>query len=268
MTLDIGVMLPASVPGPDHPGLGDIRDSARFAEDVGLDSIWSTDHLIASAPILESNVVLATAAAVTERITIGFGVLLLALRPVAWTAKQISTLQHVSGNRVVLGVGTGNPAHGDAGWRETGVSFADRGRLTDEALRVLPGLVTGAASTLPDGQAVQLAPGAPMPPVLVAANNRRALRRAAEFGDGWISIGMSAAAVRAELAVLRDLAAEHGRPAPDAAVVGPEVSAEPARAAADLAAYAEAGVKRVILAPTGAGWQRDYEFASAVRAAL
>ena len=117
MTVEIGVILPTSSPDPGRPILGDVRESARFAEEIGLDSVWSTDHLIASAPMLDSSVVLATAAAVTERITVGFNVMLLALRPVAWAAKQVSTLQLVSGNRLVLGVGTGNPAHGDIGWR-------------------------------------------------------------------------------------------------------------------------------------------------------
>src|ERR1700754_3219500 len=107
MSLEIGVILPTSTPAPDRPILGDVRASARLAEELGLDSVWSTDHLIASAPILDSSVVLATAAAVTERITIGYGVMILALRPVAWAAKQITSLQYVSGNRVMLGVGTG-----------------------------------------------------------------------------------------------------------------------------------------------------------------
>jgi len=109
VTIKIGVILPTSTPDPAQPIMGDVRASARLAEELGLDSVWSTDHLVASAPILDSSVVLATAAAVTDRITIGYGVMILALRPAAWAAKQISTLQYVSGNRVVLGVGTGNP---------------------------------------------------------------------------------------------------------------------------------------------------------------
>ena len=117
VSIEIGVILPTSTPDPARPILGDVRESARFADEAGLDSVWSTDHVIASAPMLDSTVVLATAAAVTGRVKIGFGVMLLALRPVAWAAKQISTLQYVSGERVLLGVGTGNPAHGDIGWR-------------------------------------------------------------------------------------------------------------------------------------------------------
>lgn len=268
MPLDIGVLLPTSTPDPQQPILGDVRASARFAEDLGLDSVWAADHLIASAPILESTVVLATAAAVTERIEIGWGVLLLALRPVAWAAKQISTLQHVSGDRLTLGVGTGNPAHGDIGWRAAGASYEGRGRRTDEALRLLPGLVTGRPTVLGDGSEVTLAPGSTMPTVLVAGNGTRALRRAAAYGDGWISLGLSPDEVRASIAELAELASGHGRTAPPATVVAPPLANDARAAAAQLAAYADTGTERVILAPTGPDWRRDYEFAAKVRAEL
>ena len=66
MAIKIGVILPASTPDPAHPIIGDIRASARFAEQTGLESVWTTDHLVASAPMLDSSVVLATAAAVTR----------------------------------------------------------------------------------------------------------------------------------------------------------------------------------------------------------
>ncbi|ASO20302.1 alkanesulfonate monooxygenase SsuD/methylene tetrahydromethanopterin reductase-like flavin-dependent oxidoreductase (luciferase family) [Actinoalloteichus hoggarensis] len=267
MILEIGVILPSSTPYPDQPISNEIGASARFAEEVGLDSVWSTDHLVASAPMLDSTVVLATAAAVTERITIGFGVLLPALRQPAWAAKQVSTLQLLSGGRVVLGVGTGNPAHGDIGWRAAGVSFKDRGTRTDEALRVLPGLIGGLPTVLADGTEVTLTPGSAMPPVLVAGDGDRALRRAAEFGDGWVSLGLPATEVATRLTRLAELAADHGRPVPRATVVAPALDADPKRAAAQLAAYADAGTERVILPPTRAGWRRDYEFAAALKAA-
>jgi alkanesulfonate monooxygenase SsuD/methylene tetrahydromethanopterin reductase-like flavin-dependent oxidoreductase (luciferase family) len=267
VAIKIGVILPASTPDPAHPIIGDIRASARFAEQAGLDSVWTTDHLVASAPMLDSSVVLATAAAVTERITIGYGVMLLALRPVAWAAKQISTLQHVSGNRVALGVGTGNPAHGDIGWRAAGMSFADRGRRTDESLRVLPALVTGEPAVLEDGLAVTLSPGSVMPPVLIAGNGDRALRRAAAYGDGWISVALPPEEVAASLLALGELAAGHGRRVPRATVVGPVLDADPGKSAAQLAAYAEAGAERVILVPSG-DWQRDYERAGELIGAL
>lgn len=268
MSIEIGVILPTSTPDPARPVLGDVRESARFAEQAGLDSVWSTDHVIASAPILDSTVVLATAAAVTSRVRIGYGVMLLALRPVAWAAKQVSTLQYVSGDRVLLGVGTGNPAHGDTGWRAAGASYADRGRRTDEALAVLPDLIAGREVSLDGGPPVALAPGAAVPPLLIAGDARPALRRAAAFGDGWLAIGLSPEAVAARLGELRRLTDELGRPALTATIVAPELATEPGRAAEQLNAYEAAGARRVILPPAGSDWRSGYEFAAAVRAAV
>ena len=268
MTLEIGVMLPTSTPDPAVPIIGDVKRAARTAEELGLDSVWSTDHLIASAPILESTAVLGAAAGATERIRIGYGVLLLALRPVAWAAKQISTLQHLSGDRLELGIGTGNPAHGDSGWRAAGQSFEDRGPRTDESLRVLPSLIAGEPTTLPDGTEVTLAPGARVPPILVAGDVAPAWSRAARFAEGWIGIGRPPAEIVRILSTLAELAAGYGRPAPYAVVLAPSIDEDPKRAAEQLAAYAEAGVRRVILPQYDADWRRAYENAAAIRALL
>ncbi|GAA3079213.1 alkanesulfonate monooxygenase SsuD/methylene tetrahydromethanopterin reductase-like flavin-dependent oxidoreductase (luciferase family) [Kribbella aluminosa] len=253
MSLEFGVILPTSTPDPERPILGDVKESARYAEEVGLDSIWSTDHLVASAPLLESSVVLATAAAVTERITIGYNVMLLALRPVAWAAKQISTLQYVSNNRVVLGVGTGNPAHGAAGWQAAGVEYADRGRLTDDALAVLPDLIAG---THPD---IKISPSAKVPPIFVAGSGVRAQRRAAKYADGWATIALPPEEVRANLARINELA--DGKQL-KATVVAPQLTGDPLE---QLAAYEAAGTERIILPPTG-DWRHDYDHAAELRA--
>src|ERR671934_1183910 len=99
-----------------HPGAdgkaAETREQARHAERLGLDGIFVGDHLKPAGPYPESMVVLAAAAGVTERIHLGVGVMVLALRDPAWAAKQIASLQHVSGGRVVLGVGTGGAIHG------------------------------------------------------------------------------------------------------------------------------------------------------------
>ncbi|QIS07855.1 LLM class flavin-dependent oxidoreductase [Nocardia brasiliensis] len=267
MGLGIGVILPTSTADPARPILGDVRASARAAEQLGLESVWSTDHLIASAPMLDSAVVLATAAAVTERITVGYNVMLLALRSTAWAAKQISSLQYVSGDRLLLGVGTGNPAHGDIGWRAAGFDFADRGRRTDAALRVLPDLIAGAPAEV-NGVEARLSLGATVPPILVAGNGSRARRRAAEFADGWITLRPNLADLPAEISELSALAAGFNRPAPSVTVVAPDLPTDLTAAAEHLAAHAAAGVERVILALTSPDWQRDYELAAKLSAAL
>jgi hypothetical protein len=68
--------------------------------------------------------------------------------------------------------------------------------------------------------------------------------------------------------VLGELAVQHGRPTPRATVVGPTLDADLGKAAEQLAAYAAVGTERVILVPSAVGWQRDYEFAGELRAAL
>jgi alkanesulfonate monooxygenase SsuD/methylene tetrahydromethanopterin reductase-like flavin-dependent oxidoreductase (luciferase family) len=258
MSIEIGVILPTSTPDPERPILGDVRESARYAEELGLDSVWSTDHLIASAPMLDSTVALATAAAVTERITIGYNVMLLALRPVAWAAKQINSLQLVSNNRLMLGVGTGNPAHGDVGWRAAGVDFADRGRLTDDALAVLPDLIAGRPTNLAPDLEATLSPGSAVPPIFVAGNGSRAHRRAARYADGWATIAMTAAEVRANLDAVNKLAESKQL---KATVVAPQLGDDPAE---QLAAYEAAGVERIIIPPTS-NWRQDYEQAAQLR---
>ncbi|MGV9409830.1 LLM class flavin-dependent oxidoreductase [Nocardia sp. NPDC003693] len=263
MPVQIGVFLPTS--GPHHTG-AELRAAARAAEDAGLESLWATDHLIASQPMLDSTVALTTAAAVTDRIKVGFGALLVALRPVAWAAKEIATLQQLSDNRVLLGIGTGNPAHGDIGWRAAGVPFAERGPRTDRALTHLPALISGAPAPLADDLHPVLSPPSPVPPILVAGNSSRARARAAAHGDAWMPIDPPLADLPALLTDLKTRAAQHNRPTPTITVVAPTLPADPHAAADLLTAYESAGVTRVVLAPTQEGWRTDYANAAALRA--
>jgi alkanesulfonate monooxygenase SsuD/methylene tetrahydromethanopterin reductase-like flavin-dependent oxidoreductase (luciferase family) len=93
----------------------------------------------------------------------------------------------------------------------------ERGRRTDAALRVLPGLIAGETVRLgdePDGPAVRLSPGAPVPPILVGGMSDAALARAAQYGDGWFTMLLPPEELAKYKARLATLAAERGRPAP------------------------------------------------------
>ena len=92
--LKIGVMLHAGADG----RAANTPEQARHAERLGLDGNFVGDHLKPAGPYPDSVVVLAAAAGVTERIQLGFGVMILALRNPAWAAKQVAALQHVSGS--------------------------------------------------------------------------------------------------------------------------------------------------------------------------
>jgi alkanesulfonate monooxygenase SsuD/methylene tetrahydromethanopterin reductase-like flavin-dependent oxidoreductase (luciferase family) len=102
--------------------------------------------------------------------------------------------------------------------------------------------------------------------MLIAGNSDKARARAAEFGAGWISIGLEPAEVTASLRQLAQLAAPLGRPTPRATVVAPPLGRNPIRARDQLAEYETAGTERVILPVTSAEWQRDYEYAAQLKA--
>ena len=160
---------------------------------------------------------LAAAAGATERIGVGFAVLLAALRPPALVAKQVAALQIVSGGRLTLGIGVGgeNPAE----WAAMGVPVNRRGRRTDDFLAALPRLLAGEAVTMPDGTPIpSLLPTAPMPPVWVGGRSEAALRRTARFGDAWLALFLDAQRVGSMREQLTELAAAVGRPAPGVAL--------------------------------------------------
>jgi len=140
---------------------GDLTVFARHAEDAGLDGVFVGDHLTPAVPVTDSSLALAVAAAATSRIRLGFGVMVLGLRHPAWAARQLATLQQLSGNRVILGVGLGGAVHGLAAWQAVGVPFQERGARTDAALEVLRPLISGEPTVLPNGAELTLAPGAP-----------------------------------------------------------------------------------------------------------
>jgi alkanesulfonate monooxygenase SsuD/methylene tetrahydromethanopterin reductase-like flavin-dependent oxidoreductase (luciferase family) len=291
VVFEVGIGLP-TLGTSDGSGDLDVVAAARQAEALGFDSVDAADLIAGDGtPALEAAVALATAAAVTKRIMIGFGALSLPLRPVVWVAAQVQALQHLSGNRLVLGVGVGGLPDSPF-WRAVGVPGRERGRRTDAALAVLPRLIAGEPTRLmeqPGQPVVTLAPPAPVPPILVGGNSRAAIRRAATYGDGWIPSQIAPDALAAGIAELRELTAERGRPAPVVHVGGltietdmelvraaraerasfvgslpgdhglsaeaamAMVTASPAEAAERFAAYAAAGADGVSVSP-GLGW--------------
>ncbi|WP_236667167.1 MULTISPECIES: LLM class flavin-dependent oxidoreductase [unclassified Nonomuraea] len=157
-SFDIGVILPG-VAVQRRDGL-DLGAAARHAEAAGLDGVWHGDHLAVGGPTLDAPIALATAAAVTTRVRIGTSVFIPAIRPLVWAAKQIAALQHVSGGRLVLGVGSGG---GPGQWAAAGIPYAERGPRTDTALELLPRLPAGERTELrdePGNPPVELAPPA------------------------------------------------------------------------------------------------------------
>jgi probable F420-dependent oxidoreductase len=231
----VGVLLPSF----DALGTGEVPpvvDAARRADALGFDAAWVGDHLACPAPGLDAPACLAAAAAVTRRIALGFSVMLLALRPPAWAAKQLATLDALSGGRLRLGVGVGGefPAEFEA----AGVPLRQRGARLDEALSILPDLLTGRPVAHQGGALSVTAPAlrpamAAPPPLYVGGRGEPALRRAARFGDRWLPMWLTPERLAERREQLAELAAQQGRPTPGVALlVGVRIDDDRSRARA------------------------------------
>lgn len=299
MAIDVGVLLPHI----GHLGndLLDPGQVARYAEEVGLDSVWAGDHLtMGGRPLLECTLNLTYAAAVTSRVRIGFAVMLAAMRPLAWTAKQLATLQYLSGNRVEFGVGVG--AKWPEEWEFAGVPLSERGRRTDTLLRLLPDLLSAKSTALPGVRPeIVLNPPVPVPPIWVGGVADRSLRRAAAYCDGWLTTITTPTDIRKRATRLIELAEANGRPVPKIGTMiyanltdRPSTEAaetiaaslangyglsidhtrqvviggSPEQAAEGLQRYLDAGAQQFVVALEGANWQAQYDLLAKTRALL
>jgi probable F420-dependent oxidoreductase len=145
-----GVFLPSYIWEGDGPERArGIKAFARQVEDLGFDSLFITDHLLAarrfySVNWLEPLTTLAVAAGATERVRLGTSILIMPLRNPVILAKELATLQFLSDNRVILGAGVG---WNEAEYEAVGVKKSERGKRTDEMLDIMMPLLEGETVT-------------------------------------------------------------------------------------------------------------------------
>jgi probable F420-dependent oxidoreductase len=269
----IGAKLPNSGPLPLEAG---VPAMARTLEQAGFDSLWVSDHIVmpremrspypfaedgratwpSDLPYLDALIMLALAAAVTERVRLGTAVLVLPLRPPLEFAKQAATIDAVSGGRLELGVGAGWLAEE---FEALEVPFEGRGTRMVESMAIARDCWTGetrahqtANFTVPEGTQCYPTPAHPIP-FLIGGHSKIALRRAGEIGDGWL--GQQAApeldpdTLRTEIARISAAAQRAGRPADRPRVVLRIVESmgRAELVAARLAELEAAGVDEVIV---------------------
>lgn len=236
------------------------------AEQVGFESIWLGEHVafpskietkypyaeveppLPTTPLYDSLVLFSHLAALTTKINLGTSIYILPLRHALNIARQLVTLDAVSGGRVLFGVG--------AGWlREEmvalGVDFATRGRRTEEILTVLRRLWSEPRITH-DGEfypfkeiGFEPKPVKGTIPILLGGETDLALKRAAKFGDGWIGVYSDPERAAALVAKLMQLRADTERAAEplEITITCPELPS-----ADQVKRYADAGVHRLSLA--------------------
>lgn len=244
-----------------------LQTLARSAEAAGFDSVWTVEHVIypdgyesqypydrsgkmaadASSPIPDPLIWLAFVAAATTTMRLGTGILILPQRNPLVLAKEVATLDRLSGGRVELGIGVG--------WlREEfdalGVPFERRGARTDEYVEVMRALWAGdhvdfdGEFTSFSGASVNPKPAGTSVPITVGGHSTAAARRAGRLGDGFFPAKGN---ITELVDIMRQTAADAGRD-PSAITVSTGSAGvfgdDPVAAVQELASQ---GVDRVIV---------------------
>jgi probable F420-dependent oxidoreductase len=189
---------------------------ARRVEALDYQSLWTGDHVSFHGPIYESLTLLASYASVTQKIRLGTAVYLLALRHPTIAAKVTSTLDALSGGRLIFGVGVGgeNPKEFEA----AGVPHQERGARVTEGIDVVRALWRDTPASFKGRftsfEGVSLDPKPmqrPGPPIWIGGRSDAALARAGRQGDGWVSYVVQPERYKASVEKIHAAAAEAGR---------------------------------------------------------
>src|SRR5436190_5169445 len=180
---------------------------AQAAEAAGFESIWSGEHIVLpdpmlssfplapDTPMLDTTVALTWIAAHTKRVRIASGIIVLPLRNPLLLAKELASVDVISGGRLIIGVG--------AGWLEPefkalGVPMERRGEKIDDALRAMRALWTmerpehhGSSASFSGVAAYPRPLQRPMPPIVIGGASPAALRRAVTMGNGWYGFSLT-----------------------------------------------------------------------------
>ncbi|MBI1876852.1 MAG: TIGR03619 family F420-dependent LLM class oxidoreductase [Chloroflexi bacterium] len=218
--MKFGVCLP-NFPFGVKPSREAIVGIAQAAERLNYDSVWFSDHVLVPKDkprygrLYEVLTTMAYVAGMTQHIYLGTSVLVLPQRDAILAAKQIATLDDLSGGRVIIGVGVGWI---EGEYKNLGADFQRRGRHLNEAMQVMKtlwqeddpqfeGEFYNFRDVLFNPKPAQ--PGGP--PIWVGGSSEAAIRRIATLGDGWNADDAPLEQLQVVTAQLRQLTAENGR---------------------------------------------------------
>ena len=239
---------------------------AQAAEAAGFESLWTVEHTVVPAgygsaypyapsgkmaggndaiPLPDPLIWMAYVAAATQRINLATGILILPQHQPVLAAKQLATLDHMSGGRVILGIGVG--------WLKEefdalGVPFSERGARTDEYIAAMRELWAADEPTF-QGRFVQFTKAycRPQPvrkaiPIIVGGHSEAAARRAGRLGDGFFPARGAPADM---IAIARKAAVDAGRD-PDRLDITVSMPEDPS----EVPTLAKLGVTRLLVPAT------------------
>jgi len=198
--------------------LGEAKQEARTAEQLGFDYLATGEHLMFYTPTTNTLVALAAAAGATEHIKLMSTIVLAPLYPTLLLAKQASILDVVSGGRFSLGIGVGGEFPKE--FEAVGVPVNQRGARTDEALEVLDLLLREKDVTF-EGRftsldKISVSPRGiqkPRLPFWVAGRKEVAMKRAAYHAEGWLPYMYTPEMLADSMVKVDEFGAQAGRPA-------------------------------------------------------
>jgi probable F420-dependent oxidoreductase len=239
-----------------------LAEVARAAEAAGFDSVWTGEHVVlpdpqtppsplpAEFPMLDPAVALAYAAAHTSSIRLATGIIILPQRNPLVLAKELASVDVLSGGRLVVGLGIG---YLEPEFRALGVSFEKKGRRTVEYLEAMLA-IWGEGAVEYHGQfagfsgvkARPLPLQRPHPPIVFGGASAAAYRRALRYADGWYGFNLDP---EQAASCLREIDATERRVGRPAGLGRLETSVTPiGEVSADAAKrYRDAGVDRLVL---------------------
>jgi probable F420-dependent oxidoreductase len=238
-----------------------IATVARAAEDAGVESLWGGEHIILPDPavrfppdrvIVDLIASIAFAAAHTRKLRFGTGIILLPQRNPLVLAKEIASLDVLTGGRLILGLGIGSI---EQEYRALGIPYEGRGRRAEEWLAAMKAVWTmpkpefhGEHFAFSGIRAEPRPVQKPWPEIVWGGRTPYGFSRAARLGTGWYGYDLSLEETAELLEGLRKACARHGRSSAELEIsVTPK--AEP-KLDRDLARrFADLGVARLIVAP-------------------
>jgi probable F420-dependent oxidoreductase len=265
--MDFGLCLPNFPAGASPEG---IEAATEVAERVGMSTVWTTDHLLVPADaaadygrIYEAILTLAWVGARHPRVRLATSVIVVPQRNAIVLAKELATLDSLSGGRVTAGVGIGWHA-GEFANLAVSDRFHVRGAYLDETIRLWRHLWSGSTEPFTgrfhplDDFAFGPLPVQQRLPIVVGGRSEPALRRAGRLGDGYHSSATSPETYQTRIPLVAEAAAAAGRPTPalsarvrvefgEAANSGYAMRGDPDTIADQVGAWSAIGVEHLAL---------------------
>ena len=257
---------------------------AHAAEEAGFESLWTGEHVVLPdpqlppspvpphVPFLDPAVALTLVSQHTKRVLLGTGIIILPQRNPLVLAKELASVDVVSGGRLLFGVGVG---YLEPEFRALGIPFDDKGARTVDYLRAMQAIwamdkpaYDGRYASFSGVDAYPRPLQKPHPPIVFGGHTPAAFRRAVEMAQGWYGFAMDVDAARAAIDGIRVEEGRRQRPT-EAARLEISITPPPGIPDADtVRAYADLGVDRLILLPAATDRNQMLDFVTAAERTL